>query len=242
MQSAPSSTLSGPRLVRQLAALAGSAADAPVQPLSQLLSQWLEWKQAVALARVLDAAPATADLAPAGDGDAAALVASTRAALAQSLVRDRAFAAPPDGPRPPYEWTWFQQRHLALQHLIESGTGRLREQLRQRLAAASPALARLAAIDAVMEQALGRPTRTLLARATPVLEHRFKTLQPPVDASLPATPQAPAAPETPAWLDSFLHDLRELLLAELDIRLQPAEGLLAALGPASVEPHATNPS
>src|SRR5690606_4418788 len=120
MQSAPSSTLSGPRLVRQLAALAGSAADAPVQPLSQLLSQWLEWKQAVALARVLDAAPATADLAPAGDGDAATLVASTRASLAQSLARDRAFAAPPDGPRPPYEWTWFQQRHLALQHLIAS--------------------------------------------------------------------------------------------------------------------------
>lgn len=239
MQSTSSTSLSGPRLVRQLAGLAGTAADAPVQPMSQLLSHWLEWKHAVALARVLDApaADARADAPPApACADAAAELAATRTALAQSVARDRAFAAAPDGPRPPFEWTYFQQRHLALQHLLEGGTARLRESLRQRLAAGSPALARLAAIDAVMEQALAGPTRTLLARARPVLEHRFHALQPPADAA--PTP----APEAPAWLDSFRHDLRELLLAELDIRLQPAEGLLAALGPAPVEPHATNPS
>lgn len=238
MQPASSTTLSGPRLVRQLAGLAGTAADAPGQPMSQLLSHWLEWKHAVALARVLDApaAGATADAPPAPVSDAAAELAATRTALAQSVARDRAFAAAPDGPRPPFEWTYFQQRHLALQHLLDSGTTRLRDSLRQHLAARSPALARLAAIDAVMEQALARPTRTLLARATPVLEHRFHALQPPADAT--PTP----SPEAPAWLDSFRHDLRELLLAELDIRLQPAEGLLAALGPAPVEPHATNPS
>lgn len=235
MQSAPPPTLSGPRLVRQLAELAGTAADAPVQPLSQLMSQWLEWKQAVALARVLDAAPPGDALAP-GAGDAAAEAAATRTALAQAVARDRAFAAPPDGPRPPFEWTYFQQRHMAMQHLLETGAARLRGNLRQHLAAASPALAHLAAIDTVMEQALARPTRTLLARATPVLERRFQALQPAADAARSSQDHAPP------WLDSFRHDMRELLLAELDIRLQPAEGLLAALGPAPVEPHATNPS
>jgi hypothetical protein len=39
-----------------------------------------------------------------------------------------------------------------------------------------------------------------------------------------------AAPVTPgAWLDVFRKDMRSVLLAELDVRLQPVEGLLAAL-------------
>lgn len=234
MQSPARTSPSGPRFVRQLSRLAGAAADAPVQPLSQLLSQWLEWKQAVALARVLDT-PVDAVPAEAGEAaDAAAVLSATRDSLAQSIARDRAFAAPPEGPRPPFEWSYFQQRHMALQHLLESGTGRLRETLRERLAAHSPGLARLAAVDAVMEQALARPTRGLLGRATPVLEHRYQEL-------LAASDQAPEA-EAPAWLDSFRHDMRELLLAELDLRLQPAEGLLAAFGPVPLDPHATQSS
>lgn len=236
MQSPSRTTPSGPRFVRQLAQLAGTGTDAPTHPLSQLLSHWLEWKQAVALARVLDAPAADATGTVAGEtGDAADELAQARASLAQSIARDRAFAAPPDGPRPPFEWTYFQQRHMALQHLLESGTGRLRESLRRRLAARSPALARLAAVDAVMEQSLARPTRSLLARATPVLEHRFRELS-------PENQEASASAGAPAWLDSFRHDMRELLLAELDIRLQPAEGLLAALGTAPTGSHATNPS
>src|SRR5690606_32526923 len=155
MQSPSRTTPSGPRFVRQLAQLAGTGADAPTHPLSQLLSHWLEWKQAVALARALDAPAADATGTVADEtGDAAAELAQARASLAQSIARDRAFAAPPDGPRPPFEWTYFQQRHMALQHLLESGTGRLRESLRQRLATRSPALARLAAVDVVMEQSL----------------------------------------------------------------------------------------
>jgi hypothetical protein len=32
-----------------------------------------------------------------------------------------------------------------------------------------------------------------------------------------------------AWLDAFRKDMQSVLLAELDVRLQPVEGLLAAL-------------
>jgi hypothetical protein len=32
-----------------------------------------------------------------------------------------------------------------------------------------------------------------------------------------------------AWLDAFRKDMRSVLLAELDIRFQPVEGLLSAL-------------
>ena len=39
-----------------------------------------------------------------------------------------------------------------------------------------------------------------------------------------------AQDDTPgAWLDVFRKDMRSVLLAELDVRLQPVEGLLAAL-------------
>ncbi|WP_128596424.1 DUF3348 family protein, partial [Paraburkholderia kirstenboschensis] len=51
-------------------------------------------------------------------------------------------------------------------------------------------------------------------------------------------PQAPAPEAAPtpapagahgAWLDVFRKDMQSVLLAELDVRLQPVEGLLAAL-------------
>jgi hypothetical protein len=39
----------------------------------------------------------------------------------------------------------------------------------------------------------------------------------------------PAAPTPGAWLHVFRKDMQSVLLAELDVRLQPVEGLLAAL-------------
>ena len=57
---------------------------------------------------------------------------------------------------------------------------------------------------------------------------------PGVDPSAAGAPQvrteAVAPPITAgAWLDTFRADMRAVLLAELDVRLQPVEGLLAAL-------------
>ncbi|KAG1370508.1 hypothetical protein G6F59_018666 [Rhizopus arrhizus] len=40
---------------------------------------------------------------------------------------------------------------------------------------------------------------------------------------------APVSITPGAWLDVFRKDMRSVLLAELDVRLQPVEGLLAAL-------------
>ncbi|HEX7936672.1 MAG TPA: DUF3348 family protein, partial [Paraburkholderia sp.] len=45
-----------------------------------------------------------------------------------------------------------------------------------------------------------------------------------------AAAAAAAQPSAPgAWLDVFRKDMQSVLLAELDVRLQPVEGLLAAL-------------
>ncbi|CAG9210699.1 conserved hypothetical protein [Paraburkholderia tropica] len=49
-------------------------------------------------------------------------------------------------------------------------------------------------------------------------------------AESPARPPAArAAPGPQAWLDAFRKDMQSVLLAELDVRFQPVEGLIAAL-------------
>jgi len=47
------------------------------------------------------------------------------------------------------------------------------------------------------------------------------------DHTDPASKAAAVAPD--AWLDVFRKDMQSVLLAELEVRLQPVEGLLAAL-------------
>jgi hypothetical protein len=83
-------------------------------------------------------------------------------------------------------------------------------------------MARLASVDAVMEQVLGAHEQRLLSTVPSMLEKHFGRLQP-----VPDEPGSEVQPE--AWLDAFCKDMQGVLLAELDIRLQPIEGLLEAL-------------
>jgi hypothetical protein len=108
--------------------------------------------------------------------------------------------------------------------------------VRATLAGASPALAKLAAMDAVMEQVVGERERALLATVPRWLEQHFDRLrrdhgETPADTPAPDAPPAPGKPA--GWQDMFCQDVRGVLLAELDLRLQPVEGLLEALRRAS---------
>lgn len=76
------------------------------------------------------------------------------------------------------------------------------------------ALARLAEVDAVMEVALTPREYTLLAKVPDLLGQRFARLH---------------AGGQPHWLDAFRRDMQSVLLAELDLRFQPVDALLAAL-------------
>jgi hypothetical protein len=89
----------------------------------------------------------------------------------------------------------------------------LRRALRAALAARSADLARLAALDAVFEQALAERERGLLASAPVLVGRRFDQLRGTSDG----------------WLATFHDDFRETLAAELELRLQPLDGLIAAL-------------
>jgi hypothetical protein len=114
---------------------------------------------------------------------------------------------------------------------MQATTGRLRGRLRDRLAQGTSDMARLAAVDAVMERALSPREQTLLASVPAVLGEHFERLRlaaadAPVDerASQDANTAMPSA-----WLDDFRRDMQSVLLAELDLRFQPVEALLAAL-------------
>ena len=92
-------------------------------------------------------------------------------------------------------------------------------------------MARLATVDAVMERVLGAREQSLLETVPSLLEVHFGRLRQAEETRL-ANAQAAGEPATVkpgTWLSVFRKDMQSVLLAELDIRFQPIEGLLAAL-------------
>ena len=247
----PGATL--PRLLARLEALE------PVQPTqapADLLGDWLDWQRAVALSRALDDVPQApepeaaehAGMTPDGTAsacgpDAPAALASgvleRRAALVDAIEDDARDWTRPLRPRPGEDGMGAAagagavQRHCqGLQRDLQSAVGRLRGELREQLAQRGGGKARLAAVDAVMEGLLAPREHALLVPVVPALVARFErlhALNAGADAGADAGAGA-AAPVAPAgWRDRFRAEARQVLLAELDLRFQPIEALLAAL-------------
>lgn len=107
-----------------------------------------------------------------------------------------------------------RRRHLELQRSMESRLEALRVRARHALAKASPRLAQLAALDAAMEQAFGAREQKLLATLPALAERR-----------LAASGSEPGDRH------------RQVLLAELELRLAPLTGLIEALRN-EIGPHA----
>ncbi|WP_025596772.1 DUF3348 domain-containing protein [Burkholderia sp. WSM2230] len=236
MLQAPQRTaLSGPALVRLLARFAQVDVPEPRQSLSDRLSQWLGWTDAIALSSALTGAPPAVPASARTFGSAEeAECARVRTSFVNTIAGDSAFAnakrrgsAYAGPPAAPVDYALFRQRYQAMQQSMETGVGNLRGRLRALLAATTPAMGRLAVLDAVMERALAERERSLLANLPMLLAGHFERLR---DAGQQAEAAESMAPGTPgAWLDVFRKDMQSVLLAELDIRLQPVEGLLAAL-------------
>jgi hypothetical protein len=241
MVQAPQRTaFSGPALIRLLARLTDVDVPESRQSLSDRLSQWLGWTDAIALSTALNGNPhAVSSGARAFGSVEENECARVRTSLANAIVDDSAagLRAPAQAHsqgvpgNAEVDYPVFRQRYLSLQQTMETGIGNLRGRLREMLSARSPGMARLAAVDAVMERALSPRERSLLATVPVLLERHFERLrqaeqQTLVDAQ--ASGDA-ATVTTGAWLDVFRKDMQSVLLAELDIRLQPVEGLLAAL-------------
>ena len=212
----------GSALVRLLSRLTDADVREPRQATADRLSQWFGWTDAISLSAALDGAVATAAAPSRARASASAEereCVRARAALAKAVAEDGAVAAAVD-------FTPFRCRHLALQQAMEAGIGPLRGRLRALLAARSPAMARLAAVDVVMEQVLAAREHSLLASVPALLEKHFTRLR-------QASPETTGEPDSEAgageWLHVFRKDMKNVLLAELDFRFQPIEGLLEAL-------------
>jgi hypothetical protein len=194
------------------------------------LSQWVGWTDAISLSAALNGSPSAVAGARGRASDEEAECLRVRTALANAITDRR--AAPGERGEPAADFSSHRSRYLARQQAMEAGIGPLRDRLRSTLSARSLAMARLAAVDTVMEQALGAQERSLLATVPTLLETRFKRLQAQAAQADSGTTDAPhdhgEVPPDP-WQDVFRRDMQEVLLAELDFRMQPVEGLLAAL-------------
>ena len=210
-------------LVRLLARWNEADVRAPAASTAERLSQWLAWTDAIALSTVLNA-PVARGKAAAGTPDHEC--ARVRDGLAKTIREDSLYSSVDEAAAETIDFAPYRLRYLARQQAMEAGVGPLRAKLRAALAARSTEMAKLATVDAVMEQALVAREHSLLATVPAMLEKRFKGLRqaamPPPDA-----PETDAAPM--AWLPVFHQDIRDLLLAELDFRFQPVDGLLEAL-------------
>jgi hypothetical protein len=145
-----------------------------------------------------------------------------RSALTKAIVED-ARAASMDITA---DFSPHRRRYAARQQHMETSIGPLRARLRASLAAGSPAMAQLAAVDGVMEQALAGRERTLLSSVPALLQGHFERLR---QADLAASREPNSGLTEAKWPDAFCKDMQHVLLAELDIRFQPIDGLLDAL-------------
>jgi hypothetical protein len=226
--------LTGSTFIRTLAALNHVSAPAAPDAFAQRLAQWLAWTDAFKLSAALGDSTVRPD-AP-GFGGQGALAADerefarVRAALAKTIADAPAGGAEPRRLGRPLaaavapvetavDFATYRQRYAKCQLAMETQIVPLRRRLRSSLADRSAALARLAELDTVMEQVVGAQERALLASVAARLEPRFDQLR-------GATDDAPSQPGP--WLERFRQEMRDLLLAELDLRLQPVEGLLEA--------------
>lgn len=237
----PRTSFNSSKLVRALSNLSRShpvpsdlavvdVADAK-QTLAERLSPWLAWTDAIALSAVLEGSAAKPSDAKAGKPATAVAAAAAvlelarvRADLTRSITADPVFAADAVGSKRPSPGTQagvpgegpasfapYRHQYVTHQRAMEARIGLLRAKVRAALSGHSPNLRRLAALDAVLEQALSARERQLLSTVPQRLEKHFERSR-----------QVQQEPDGKG--------MQGVLLAELETRLQPVEGLIAALG------------
>ncbi len=290
----PRTHLSSSTLIRLLHDHAGAEGAEARQTFAERLSQWLGWTDAIALSAVMNGgnAPVPSTVASGRFMPARGVLAEfdrVRDDLAHAIHTDRVLAPQPPAPAkpkpskpkrpsaqppvaeapaaPPEDPTDFApcRRQLSThQRTMTERISALRADVRLALTNQSAALGQLAAVDAVMDDALAAREKHVLSLVPALLERRFEKLRdanpPPAGAEAlagaeavasaaaaagigaaeapesapaaatpptPATPPAPPAP--PAWRIACGREMQDVLLAELDLRLQPVHGMIEAL-------------
>jgi hypothetical protein len=238
--SLPTSFNSSP-LVRLLASLDIVPGGDARQTVAEKLSHWVAWTDAIALSGVLadGAAAQTTVIVPGARVAAQSVIdryARVRGDLVDAITHDALLtqdtANPPQAAGEPvaggkFDYSAYRRQYRAHQHTMEDRIGDLRARVRAAVAALSPALGRLAALDAALDVALSAHQRRSLEKLPVMLEKRFQAMH------KRARPQADAQPDGNSAAPLTLpigRTLQQVLLAELETRLQPVRGLIDAIG------------
>ena len=233
------------RLLGELDVADVAGAVESTQGLAERLGAWLDWTDAISLSAALEAGAADSrpNAPPAARGPGIDIVEEfnrVRSALGRSIATDELWAADKSGfgkvltpaaglvVAPAADFLPYRRCHAAHQRAMAASIGPLRTQVRAALSAQSPALGRLAALDAAMDAALAPRERQWLSTLPTLLERHFVRLGRAHPQPDPNTP-ADAPPQPAAWLAVFCSDMRAVLLAELTLRLLPVEGMIEAL-------------
>lgn len=232
-------------LIRTLADLAVVETAGPAAAFGEKLGLWIDFADAIALTGVLntntlDAPSAVQAVAGKSVADEFAKSrASMEGAITKSSSpntgRTRAELSLPTLDEPlddPKAYASFRRYHLAHQRDMENSVRLLRAKVRDGVAASAPQLLQLVALDAAFEGILVEREARLLSTIPSLMEKRFNQLRKAYLQTLqtqPADDQPALWMKPGAWLARFCTELQTVLLAELDLRLQPAVGLLEAL-------------
>ncbi len=217
----------------------------PKYDFGERLGQWLDVSDALTLYSVLNTrAGSGAPVVPA-DGDLAGQLARVRRHLKDSINNDGVFFAQPARipfpvplpnatPEAAADFSPYHRYYLAHQRDMNAAITPLRTKARQALAGQSAAGRQLADLDAAFEKSLAARERTLLGSIPILLSKRFHQRYADHRATLAeGSADDPAAWTQPgSWLEAFCQDAQTVLLAELDLRLKPVSGLIAALAAA----------
>lgn len=246
-QAAPRTRFNSAGLVRLLAELAVAEVADPKQDFAARLGEWLDLKDALALYSALHAIPPESASRAMPAAFLRAELVRVRAALTAGITADTAQSVgsalalptplPSDTAETAADFAPFHRYYVAHQRAMAASIGPLRAAVRTALGRHSSALRQLAGLDAVMEQALAAREASLLATVPALLGKRFAHLheshQRARDAAQADDPARWMDPG--GWLARFCVELQRVLLAELELRLMPVVGLLAALETKSTE-------
>lgn len=218
-------------------------APEPKYDFGERLGQWLDFSDALTLFSVLNTEAGSAAPAHPANSDLPAQLARVRRNLSDSIHNDGVFSA--EAARIPFptplpnataesaaDFSPYHRYYLAHQRDMNAAITALRANARKVLASQSAAGKQLAELDAAFETFLSTRERNLLANIAIMLGKRFRQRYAEHRAVLAGTTvDDPATWTQPGnWLEAFCHDAQTVLLAELELRLKPVTGLIAALG------------
>jgi hypothetical protein len=234
------------QLVRTLVDLAVLQTTEPAAAFGEKLGLWIGFTDAIALTGVHNASTLEETALAAhcmADASLGEVFAKMRAQLESTITKSHApntgktraeltlpkMGTPLDDVK---AYAPFRRYHQAHQRDMETGVRIVRTKLRDGVAEACPKLRQLVALDAAFDGILVEREGRLMATIPSLLEKRFNHLRKAYMQTLSDTQRVDDTPDLwmkpGAWLARFCAELQAVLLAELDLRLQPAEGLLEA--------------